>query len=69
MMLLYIIVKAFYKEGNYIIKNSRDLSTRLPKFLLHRAEAYRKGKAVEDYIEGSNRIDTIVIVVNNKVET
>ena len=23
---LYITAKAFYKEGNYIIKNSRDLS-------------------------------------------
>ena len=25
-MLLYITAKAFYKEGNYIIKNGRDLS-------------------------------------------
>jgi hypothetical protein len=41
----------------------------LPKFLLYRAEAYRKGKAVENYIEGSDRIDAIAIAVNNKVET
>jgi hypothetical protein len=41
----------------------------LPKFLLYRAKAYREDKAVEDYIEGSDRIDAIAIVVNNKVET
>jgi hypothetical protein len=41
----------------------------LPKFLLYRVEAYREGKAVEDYIEGSDRINAIAIAVNNKVET
>ena len=41
----------------------------MPKFLLYRAEACRKGKAVEDYTKGSNRINAIAIAVNNKVET
>jgi hypothetical protein len=64
-MPLYITAKAFYKEGNYIIKNSRDLSMRLPKFFLYRIDLRRKGKAVEDYAKGSSRIDTVAKAEDN----
>ena len=67
-MPLYIALKALYEEGDCIIKNNRDLSTWSPKFLLYGAQACRKGKAVEHYVEGSDRIDAIAGMVNNKVE-
>ena len=53
------------KEGNYIIKNSRDLSMRLPKFFLYRIDLCRKGKTVEDYIKGSSRINTVAKAEDN----
>ena len=39
----------------------------MPKFFLYRIDIYRKGKAVEDYIECSNRINMVASPENNKV--
>ena len=41
---------------------------RSPKFFLYSIDTRRKGKAVEDYIECSNRIDMVASPENNKVE-
>lgn len=41
---------------------------RSPKFFLYGAQACKKGKAVEDYVEGSNGINAVAGAVNNKVE-
>lgn len=64
-ILLYITAKAFYKEGNCIIKNGRDLSIRSPKFFLYRIDSCRKGKTVEDYVKGSSRINTVAKAEDN----
>jgi hypothetical protein len=64
-MPLYITTKVFCKEGNCIIKNSRDPSIQLPKFFLYRTDLHRKGKAVKNYTKGSSRIDTVAKAENN----
>ena len=64
-MPLYITAKAFYKEGNCIIKNGRDLSIQSPKFFLYRIDLCRKCKMVEDYIKGSSRINTVAKAEDN----